>query len=246
MTLDLKLPKAKGLFIMGTDTGVGKTLVTGGIAHVLTEKGLNVGVIKPLVTGCRKEGDELIAGDAEFLAACAQADYPLSTITPVRFEIPAAPTACLMHEDRVVDYDAIVTAYKFLCETCDIVLVEGIGGVMVPIDNEHTILDLAVQFDLPAVIVARPNLGTINHSLLTIEAVRNAGLPVAGVVISGYDEQTADIPEQTAPGIIEQFGQTQILTIIPKDEDSSVEECKLGEQVIESLSETDWQLLASF
>jgi dethiobiotin synthetase len=132
-----------------------------------------------------------------------------------------------------------------LCDTCDIVLVEGVGGVMVPIDEQHTILDLAVEFDLPTVIVARPRLGTINHSLLTIEAVRSAGLPVAGIVISGYDAQTADVAEETAPCVICNFSQTNLLAIVPLDEQSSVEEGRLGAAVTEALAIIDWQQLAS-
>ncbi|MHC4525876.1 MAG: ATP-dependent dethiobiotin synthetase BioD, partial [Planctomycetota bacterium] len=112
------------------------------------------------------------------------------------------------------------------------VLVEGIGGAMVPLDAEHTVMDLAVEFNLPTVIVARPNLGTINHSLLTIEAVRNAGLPVAGLVISGYNAFEADTAEETSPDVICGFSNTNLLSIVPYDEESSVEEGNLGEGVI--------------
>lgn len=241
--LNLNLPKKKGLFITGTDTGVGKTLITGGIAKVLRDQGLTVGVFKPIASGCRDEG-MLVSADTEFLAMCADAQYSLSVISPVTYKTPAAPAVCVHVENRPIDYEEIATAYKYLCENTDVVLVEGIGGAMVPIDDEHTVLDLAGQFDLPMVVVARPNLGTINHSLLTIQAVRNAGLPVAGVVISGYKAIDATIDEETAPDVICQFADTNLLSIVPYDEESSVENRQLGEGTVEVLSFCDWQALS--
>ncbi|MHC4881405.1 MAG: dethiobiotin synthase [Planctomycetota bacterium] len=242
--LNLDLPKKNGLFITGTDTGVGKTLVAGGIARVLRERGLKVGVFKPIASGCRDEGI-LISSDTEFLAMCADADYSLSIISPVTYKTPAAPVTCAEIEGRDIDYEAIVTAYNYLCDNTDVVLVEGIGGALVPIDYQYTVLDLAVEFNLPTVIVARPNLGTINHSLLTIQAVRNAGLPVAGLVISGYNAFEADIAEETSPDVICGFSNTNLLSIVPYDEESSVEDGKLGEGVVETLSFCDWKALAS-
>lgn len=243
--LNLNLPKKNGLFITGTDTGVGKTLITGAIAAILRRQGLKVGVLKPIASGCRHDRGGLVSSDAEFLAACAETDYPLSVITPVCYKTPAAPLTCAEIEGRPVDYQAIAAAWGYLYQTCDIVLVEGIGGVMVPIDEQHTVLDLAVEFNLPAVIVARPNLGTINHSLLTIAAVRNAGLPVAGVVISGYNALEADIAQETAPYVIADFAQTNLLAVVPFDEQASVEEGRPGPAVIEALKLIDWPLLAS-
>ena len=241
--LNLNLPKKNGLFITGTDTGVGKTLIAGGIAHVLRQQGLKVGVFKPIASGCRDEG-MLISDDTEFLALCADADYSLSIISPVTYKTPAAPVACAEIEGRDIDYEEIVTAYEYLCDNTDIVIVEGIGGALVPIDEQYTVLDLAVEFNLPTVIVARPNLGTINHSLLTIQAVRNAGLPVAGLVISGYNAFEADTAEETSPDVICGFSHTSLLSIVPYDEESSVEEGKLGEGVVETLSFCDWKALS--
>ena len=241
--LDLKLPKKNGLFITGTDTGVGKTLVAGGIAAVLRQQGLKVGVFKPIASGCRNDGG-LVSDDTEFLALCADADYSLSVITPVTYKTPAAPVTCVQIEGRDIDYEEIVTAYNYLCENTDVVLVEGIGGALVPLDAEHTVMDLAVEFNLPTVIVARPNLGTINHSLLTIQAVRNAGLPVAGLVISGYNAFEGTVAEETSPDVICGFSNTNLLSIVPYDEESSVEEGRLGEGVIETLAFCDWKALS--
>ncbi|HOK94631.1 MAG TPA: dethiobiotin synthase [Anaerohalosphaeraceae bacterium] len=242
--LELRLPKKNGLFITGTDTGVGKTLITGAIAAVLRRQGLKVGVFKPIATGCRPSREGLVSTDAEFLALCADADYPLSVITPVTYKTPAAPLVCAEIEGRPIDFDAIAAAYKYLCDTCDIVLVEGIGGILVPMTPTETVLDLAVEFDLPAVIAARPNLGTINHSLLTIQAARNAGLPVAGLVISGYNAARADTAEETAPDVICSISRVNLLAVVPFDEDSSVENGKLSPLIIDTLSLCDWNALS--
>lgn len=241
--LNLNLPKKKGLFITGTDTGVGKTLVAGGIAFVLRELGLKVGVLKPIASGCRHAREGLVSDDAAFLAMCAETDYPLSILTPVTYTTPAAPITCADMEKRPIDYEAIAAAYRYLCESCDVVIVEGIGGVMVPIDEDHTVLDLAAEFKLPTVIVARPNLGTINHSLLTIQAVRKAGLPLAGLVISGYNADTADIAEETSPDVICNFSNTPLLAVVPYDEHSNVEGGYLGQRVTEALRLADWKKL---
>lgn len=243
MTLNLHLPKAKGLFITGTDTGVGKTVIAGGIARLLIQQGMKVGVFKPIASGCRSEREGLISDDAEFLSFCADSDLPLTVINPITFLTPAAPVTCIEHEHRPMDYEQIAAAYTYICENSDAVIVEGIGGAMVPITETETILDLAVEFDLPTLIVARPNLGTINHTLLTIRAVRDAGLPLAGVIINGYDAFSADLAEETAPDVIARFGNTNILAAVPRDDGISVEKGQLGRAVTEALGIWDWKSL---
>jgi dethiobiotin synthetase len=109
--LNLNLPKKSGLFITGTDTGVGKTLITGAIAAILRGQGLKVGVLKPIASGCRHEREGLVSSDAEFLSVCAEAEYPLSIITPVCYVTPAAPLTSAEIEGRAVDYEAIKAAY---------------------------------------------------------------------------------------------------------------------------------------
>jgi len=240
MLLQIDLPKKAGLFITGTDTGVGKTLIAGAIANLLTKAGNKTGVFKPIATGCEKSREGLVSADAEFLAFCADTDLPLSVINPVKYLTPAAPIACEEFENRHVDFEPIATAYTHICQTSDIVIVEGIGGVRVPISQDIDVLDLAKWFQLPVVIVARHNLGTINHTLLTIDAVRNAGLKLAGVVINGYDPYEATKDEETAPAIIAHCGQTEILAIIPRDENSSVEQALLGPDITETIAESDW------
>lgn len=242
---DCHFQKAKGLFITGTDTGVGKTLITGGIAHILRQRGLKVGVFKPVATGCMFDMGEWVSSDAKFLKMCAQTEEPLSVITPICYETSAAPLVCVRAEKRPIDYEQIAAMYNYLCKTCDVILVEGIGGVMVPLDEQYTILDVVAAMKLPMVVVARPKLGTINHTLLTLGAVRNAGLYAAGVVINGYSVPAANIAEETAPNIIAQLGNTKILAMVGYDDQSSVENMRLGQMILAGLNETNWSELCN-
>ena len=238
--IKLDLPKAKGLFVTGTDTEVGKTLIAAAIAKLLTNQGKRVGVFKPIASGCRKDREGLISSDAEFLAFCSDSEFPLSVINPVTFELPAAPSVCEEAENRKVDFEQISSAYKHICENCDVIIAEGIGGIRVPISENFDILDLAIEFKLPVVIVARPGLGTINHTLLTIDSVRSVGLTVVGVVINGYDETTAGIAERTGPATIAKYGRVNILATVPFDETVDVEQGVLGEHTVDALSRCDW------
>ncbi len=244
MPLELNLPKANGLFITGTDTGVGKTLVAGAIAKILHQADYTVGVFKPIATGCKHHHEGLINADAEFLRYWSNCDFELSVINPVGFVTPASPVVCQEFERRQVDFAAIQTAYESVCRISDFVIVEGIGGIRVPISGDVDVLELAKAFGLPVVIVARPYLGTINHTLLTIDAVRGAGLDLAGVVISGYEAASATYAEETGADVIAEYGDVDILAIVPHDEDSDVENCQLGDLAVEALTDCDWVKLA--
>ena len=244
MPINLELPKKNGLFITGTDTGVGKTVVAGAIARILIEQGLKVGVFKPIATGCRRGWDGLVSYDTEFLAHCANSELPLSTITPVGYLTPAAPVVSAHCDGPAINFAKIAAAYKQICRDCDIVIVEGIGGVRVPLTREFDLLDLAVEFALPVVIVARPNLGTINHTLMTIDCVCAAKLKIAGVVINGYDATESTIAEDTAGDVITQCSGVNILSVVPFDETVDLEEPDLGEMVVGALTNCDWTKLA--
>jgi dethiobiotin synthetase len=244
MTIDLNLPKRAGLFVTGTDTGVGKTLIAGAIAKILTNKGRRVGVFKPIATGCTHRWDGLISDDTEFLAWCANSNLSLSTITPLGYRTPAAPIVSAAREDRPIDFDKIAAAYGDICQDSDIIIVEGIGGVRVPLTKEFDLLDLAVEFALPVVIVSRPNLGTINHTLMTIDCVRAAKLKIAGAVINGYNAVKSTPAEDTAPEVIAQCGDVDILAVVPFDEKVSIKKPNLGEFIVGSLSGCDWEKLA--
>jgi len=240
MPIDLNLPKKAGLFVTGTDTSVGKTLIAGAIAKILTGKGCRVGVFKPIATGCKHKWDGLISDDTEFLAFCANSNMSLSTITPIGYRTPAAPIVSAAREDRPIDFDKIAAAYKEVCQDSDVVLVEGIGGVRVPLTEQFDLLDLAVEFALPVVIVARPNLGTLNHTLMTIDCVRAAELKIAGVVINGYNAVESTVAEDTAPEVIAKCSGENVLAVVPFDETVNIEKPNLGETIVASLAGCDW------
>lgn len=244
MPIGLNLPKKSGLFIAGTEAGVGKTLIAGAIAKILTDKGQKVGVFKPIATGCNRQWEGLISCDTEFLANCANSDLSLSTITPVGYITAAAAIVGAAQEGRPIDFDSIAAAYNVICENSDIVVVEGIGGVRMPLTAEFDLLDLAVEFSLPVVVISRLGPGTINHVLMTIDCIRAAKLEIAGVVLNGYDATEATVAEETAGEVVSQCSGVDILCDVPFDETADVESQSLGEVIVPSLLDCDWAKLA--
>lgn len=173
-----------GLFVSGTDTGVGKTVVSCALARGLREAGIDVGVMKPVETGVPAEGP----ADARALARAAGVDDPLDLVCPLRFAMPAAPQASAEAEPSVLGSDdpieRIEAAHRRLAARHAFVVVEGAGGLLVPFDEKTTMAELARRLALPVLLVARASLGTINHTLLSLEACDARGLEVLGVVVS--------------------------------------------------------------
>jgi dethiobiotin synthetase len=179
---------ARGCFVTGTDTGVGKTLVATLLIRALRARGVDVGVQKPIETGVGGDGP----CDALALRDAAGSDDSLDDLCPQRFALPAAPTVAAAAENRSVDLGRIGEAYARIAARHDFVVVEGAGGLLVPAGAGSTMADLAQRLALPLVIVARAALGTINHTALTIEAAEARGLSVLGVVISHADGPLSD------------------------------------------------------
>jgi len=229
-----------GLFVTGCDTGVGKTVVTGAIGHVLARGGGSVGVFKPIATGCEHRREGLVSRDAEFLAHWADVSYSLETVNPIRYREPLAPLVAAERAGRPIDWEQVGLAYKNVCDSTDMVLVEGIGGVMVPIEKDYLVLDMMEDMALPVVIVARPGLGTINHTLLSVYACQSRGLTVVGVVINGYRAETADLAQESNPGVIAEAAKLPVLAVIPYDEGSCVERGLLGGDTIASVAQINW------
>lgn len=173
----------RGLFVTGTDTGVGKTRVGCALARGLRQAGVDVGVMKPVETGVTAQGPE----DALALRAAAGVEDALELVCPLRFALPAAPEAAARAEHRDASLAPIHQAFEALAARHVFMLVEGAGGLLVPFDARTDMADLAVALGLPVLIVARAALGTINHTRLTLEAARTRGLDVFGVVISHAD-----------------------------------------------------------
>lgn len=205
---------ANGIFITGTDTGVGKTYVGTGIASALRKLGIDVGVMKPAETGCGRRGGRLIPADAIALMKGAGSRDALDLVTPYRFAKPLAPSVAAGLEGKKIDKRKIIAAYRKLSQRHDFMLVEGAGGIMVPLSDDYLYLDLAREVKLPVLIVARPSLGTINHTLLTVMALRSAKVLIAGIVINHAGKGKKDLAERTSPRVIEEISGVPILGIV--------------------------------
>jgi dethiobiotin synthetase len=229
-----------GLFITGTDTGVGKTVVAGAIADWFRRRRYRVAVCKPCATGCVRRREGLVSEDAEFLAACSDTDHPLDLICPLRYAEPLAPAIAAERAGESLDWASIDRSVRLMSAGSDVMIVEGVGGIMVPMDAQSTVLDTAVQLKVPVVIVARAGLGTINHTLLTISAARVAGVRVAGVVINRYPTDVASAAEETNPRAIERWGKTSVLCLVPEER---VIPPRLPEGIVAAIDSVDWKSL---
>lgn len=183
-----------GLFITGTDTGVGKTYVAALMARQLAAAGHRVGVYKPAASGCRREGKTLISDDAVALWEAAGRPGDLEYVCPQRFLAPLAPHLAARAEGRKLDAATLRQGLDYWQDRSDLVLVEGAGGLMSPMGDNEYVADLAEEFGYPLVVVSRNILGTINQTLQTLitAAVFREGLPVAGVVLNHPAPPSAD------------------------------------------------------
>jgi len=180
------MQKTCGLFITGTDTGVGKTYVAALIARALRAVGRRVGVYKPAASGCRHEGDSLVSDDALALWEAAGRPGELDRVCPQRFAAPLAPHLAANAGGKRFDADLLREGLVYWRARSEIVLVEGAGGLMSPLGEEEYVADLAYDFGFPLVVVSRNVLGTINQTLQTLitAATFREGLDVAGVVLN--------------------------------------------------------------
>jgi dethiobiotin synthetase len=207
---------AKGLFITGTDTGVGKTVAGCAIAEALRARNVDVGVMKPIETGVGPQGPL----DAIALVEAAGARDDLELVCPQRFALPAAPIVAAAREDRRVDLGAIRSAFDALAAKHPILLVEGAGGLLVPITGDVTMADLARELGFPLLVVTRASLGTINHTLLTLEAIERRGLALAGVVVSHGPRAIASADQLNLAALRDALGARlvgEIPTIAPEE-----------------------------
>lgn len=191
----------KGIFITGTDTGVGKTLVACGLAALLRAWGYRVGVMKPAETGCAERDGKLFPEDAASLKSASGSEEPLETICPYRFPEPLAPSMAAARASVEIDIAQIQSRYREISEKNDITLVEGAGGLLVPILPSYTYADLAKVLKLPVIVVAANRLGVINHLLLTLEHASCRGLFVLGYVLNRTEAEPSLAAETNAEAL---------------------------------------------
>lgn len=170
----------KGLLITGTDTGVGKTVVSCAILELLRRRGLRPAPFKPCESGCEQDRPE----DALAMRDAAGSEDPIDEVCPYRLRLPLGPAAAAEAEGTSIDLERLLSAYARLTEGYRPAVVESAGGLLVPLAPALNFADLAERLDLPVLVVARDALGTLNHTALTVEALRRRGLHVAAVVLN--------------------------------------------------------------
>lgn len=176
------MSESRQLFITATDTGVGKTLISGLLLGYLREQGINAGYQKWVATGCSETVADLER--VMELAGREGSPVPLDLQVPYRFDYPASPHLAAELAERQIDPERIISAYKLLKENYEVLLVEGVGGVLVPLRRALLLADLLARLRVPTLLVARSGLGTLNHTLLTLEALHSREIPVVGVLCS--------------------------------------------------------------
>lgn len=182
----------KGFFITGTDTDVGKTVVSAGLLNALGQTGRRTAAMKPVASGCDKTADGLRNADAEILRATATLKQPYERVNPYAFLPPIAPHIAARQAGVDIDIPTIVSAYKKLALEADMLVVEGVGGWKVPLNGAETTADLAKALRLPVILVVAIRLGCLSHALLTAESIAAAGLPLRAWVANCHATDIAE------------------------------------------------------
>jgi dethiobiotin synthetase len=205
----------RGIFVTGTDTGVGKTQVAAGIAWLLKRRGVNVGVMKPFATGDKEYSTKYRSEDTAMLARAAGATEPDAKLNPFFLPVPAAPlTAAQILEKPQVEIKEALFALKKLAITHSFVVVEGIGGLMVPLTEREFVADFARLAGMPVIVVSHPRLGTMNHTLLTVRVCREFGLDVLGIIVNRMPRRPS-VVEARVPEMLARLAGVPLLAVLP-------------------------------
>jgi dethiobiotin synthetase len=206
----------RGIFVAGTDTGVGKTVVAAGIAWLLKSRNVDVGVMKPFATASKPHSAKYRSEDTAMLAAAVNAGEPDEELNPFFFKVPASPLmAAQLSGKPPVVMQEVLFALKKLGIMHNYLVVEGIGGLMVPLTEREFVADFVRLSGLPVVIVSRPQLGTINHTLLTVRVCREFGLDVRGIIVNGMPKKP-NVVEKNTPKMLETLAGVPMLAVLPK------------------------------
>lgn len=206
--------RTNGLFITGTDTGVGKTVVAAGLVRLFRNRGIRCVAVKPVETGCRLKDGMLHPEDGTVLVDASEGDISLDECVPLRFSLPASPARAAAMEGARLHVDDLVEHVRTLAESVDLIAVEGAGGLMVPIEQGLMMIDLMERLAYPVMLVARTRLGTVNHTLLSVEALQRRGIEIAGIVLSGL-ETSVGPEEQFTPKDIARFATDVPIVVLP-------------------------------
>ena len=204
-----------GFFITGTDTDVGKTVVTACLTALFKSQGIDVGVMKPIETGVDPACNSSANSDAKFLMEVSGNNDPADEVCSYRFKTPASPYQAAQIVGRVIRPTNIIENFKALKLKHNLMLIEGIGGLLVPITRHYNVANLALEIGLPLIIVSRLRLGTLNHTLLTINAARQHGLKIKGIILNQQEKNILDPVEKQQGKLIKELSNIPILGICP-------------------------------
>jgi len=205
------------LFISATDTGIGKTFLAERLLAILAGRGLRAVGMKPVETGFAKT--DAAGSDGERLRRAGNVEVPTQLRCPYRFAWPAAPLAAARREGKTVDVGTILSAVEGLKRQADVIVVEGAGGLAVPLTEDYHMIDLAADLGAGVVLVARSSLGTLNHTLLSVEALRARGMDLAGVVLNRIDADVDPELEQSNLDYLREHVDAPCWGPIPRDAD---------------------------
>ncbi len=201
-----------GVFVTGTGTEVGKTVVAAALARTHAAAGRRVAVFKPAVTGLEEAGE----ADHELLRRASGSEQSDEQIAPYRYRPPASPHLAAALAGEEIDPERLRAAARVAADGADVLVAEGVGGLLVPLREDYLVRDLALDLGLPLVVAASPRLGTINHTLLTLEAARTAGLSVAAVVLTPWPAEPSKV-ERSNRATLTNLAAAPVLTLPPLD-----------------------------
>lgn len=218
-------------FVTATDTEAGKTVVSAALALHVKQQGLSVAVMKPVATGGILKNKKLVSEDVLFHQKVLGMDEKYELLNPYCFRAHLSPYAASLIEKRNISIKKILDAYHALRKKYDAALVEGIGGLLVPIKKNYFVADLARDMKLPVLIVARPGLGTLNHTLMTIKTAQSYKLNIAGVIFNHSTKPDNSISEKTNVEILRQLTSVPLLCTLPYEHETSLQKGILGRKL---------------
>lgn len=199
------------IFVTGTDTDIGKTFITAGLAATMQSLGYSTCVYKPVQSGAINRNGFMQAPDLAFVSSISP---DVKTFSSYLLKEPTSPMIAAELENIVIDKNVIKKDYENISKSFDCTIIEGAGGLMVPIAPHFLVKDMVKMLNVPLLIVIKPDLGTVNHTLLTINQAVSSGIKIRGVIINNFPETTDDISIKSAPRLIEEFSEAKILGII--------------------------------
>jgi dethiobiotin synthetase len=208
--------RPRGIFITGTDTGVGKTLVTSALVRCLSQRGIDVGVMKPIETGVSRSAKA--QSDGARLRRAAGGHDSMAEVCPYVFRLPVAPLSAARAEGTTVRVATIIRAFRALRQKHALAVVEGVGGVHVPITSSLNVSDLIYRMKLPAIVVGQSGLGGINHALLTLQALRRRKIPIVALVLNQHrplHTKTARVQEQSTVSLLRRLAGVPVVGPLP-------------------------------